>query len=160
MAENKIPCVGDPHRGCQNGNGWATAKFACPAHFTPCGEVCPMEGGIDLYCTDGPCYGQNTTANPYLYAREMTKLIRGQAARDSTALFVYLGKPSAPLLPLRRLFPPSEASALPTAQRYTTSTSPSSHRPSSSRSIPSLITTTATTRAGSTTACTAPLNSS
>ena len=104
MAENKIPCVGDPHRGCQYGNGWATQKFNCPAHFTPCGEVCPMEGGIDLYCTDGPCFGKNTTANPYLYAREMTKLIRGQAARDSTALFVYLGKPSAPLLPLGLVF--------------------------------------------------------
>ncbi len=113
-----------------------------------------MEGGIDLYCTDGPCYGQNTTANPYLYAREMTKLIRGQAARDSTALFVYLGKPSALLLPLG--LPSSEASALPAPQRYTTSTSPSSHRPSLWRSIQSLITTPVTTGGGSTTACTAP----
>jgi hypothetical protein len=35
-------------------------------------------GGIDLYCTDQPCFGKNTTANPYLYATEATRLIRQQ----------------------------------------------------------------------------------
>ena len=69
--ENSIPCNGDAHGGCQAGNGWATQKFECPARFTPCGEVCPAGGGIDLYCTDKPCFGQNTTANPYLYAAEI-----------------------------------------------------------------------------------------
>jgi hypothetical protein len=77
--ENAIPCLGT--NGCQRGNGWATEKFNCPAHFTPCGEICPTEGGIDLYCTDGPCFGKNTTANPYLYAAEMTRLIRQQVRK-------------------------------------------------------------------------------
>lgn len=56
--------------------------------------MCPAEGGIDLYCTDQPCFGQNTTANPFLYASEMTRLIRQQAAASETtpfsALMVYL----------------------------------------------------------------------
>jgi len=68
---------------------YATAKFDCPASFSPCGEVCPAQGGVDLYCTDKPCYDQNTTANPYLYAREMTRLI-GVTAADSKPLFVFL----------------------------------------------------------------------
>ena len=59
-----------------------------------CGEVCPTEGGIDLYCTDQPCFGQNTTANPYLYARESTRLIRQQSGLEqsklATALMVFL----------------------------------------------------------------------
>lgn len=96
--ENSIPCNGDAHGGCQGSNGWATQKFECPAHYTPCGEVCPAQGGIDLYCTDRPCFGQNTTANPYLYTAEMTRLIRQQAERmhdeskaaASAALMVYL----------------------------------------------------------------------
>ena len=29
-----------------------------------CGEVCPIEGGIDLYCTDQPCFGKNTRPPP------------------------------------------------------------------------------------------------
>ena len=59
-----------------------------------CGEVCPTEGGIDLYCTDQPCFGQNTTANPYLYARESTRLIRQQNSLEqanlAAALMVFL----------------------------------------------------------------------
>ena len=56
--------------------------------------MCPTEGGIDLYCTDQPCFGQNTTANPYLYAREATRLIRQQNGLEkadlATALMVFL----------------------------------------------------------------------
>lgn len=81
--------------GCENSipsPDWATKKFACPAHFTPCGEICPTQGGIDLFCTDEPCFGRNTTANPYLYASEMTHLITEQASgrTGARALFVYL----------------------------------------------------------------------
>jgi hypothetical protein len=64
------------------------------ADLSQCGEVCPTEGGIDLYCTDTPCFGQNTTANPYLYARESTRLIRQQSGLEqadlATALMVFL----------------------------------------------------------------------
>eukprot|EP00040_Diaphanoeca_grandis_P042901 m.266368 g.266368 ORF g.266368 m.266368 type:complete len:678 (+) comp66964_c0_seq1:198-2231(+) len=68
---------------------WATQKFSCPAKYSPCGVKCPDQGGIDMYCTDKPCVGQNTTANPYLYASEMTRLIR-TAARSTKPLFVFL----------------------------------------------------------------------
>lgn len=64
---------------------YATEKFNCPASYSPCGEVCPTEGGVDLYCTDKPCFGANTTANPYLYAREMTRIVRSAASSPSPA---------------------------------------------------------------------------
>ena len=39
--ENAIPCDEDGvHGGCQNGNGWATKKFNCPAHYTPVRAGC------------------------------------------------------------------------------------------------------------------------
>ena len=44
-----------------------------------------------MYCTDKPCIGQNTTANPYLYASEMTRLIQLTAADPQhKPLFVFL----------------------------------------------------------------------
>lgn len=68
--------------------------FCLGGFLSQCGEVCPAEGGIDLYCTDQPCFGQNTTANPYLYARESTRLIRQQSGLEqsklATALMIFL----------------------------------------------------------------------
>ena len=78
--------------GCENSipaPDYATAKFQCPASYSPCGVVCPSQGGVDLYCTDKPCVGMNTTANPYLYTREMTRLVR-HAAAEQRPLFVFL----------------------------------------------------------------------
>lgn len=45
---------------------------------------------MDLYCTDAPCVGRNTTANPYLYAEEMTSVVRA-AAVSGKPMFVYVG---------------------------------------------------------------------
>jgi hypothetical protein len=80
--------------GCENSipdPDYATEKFECPASYSACGVACPSEGGVDMYCTDRPCIGMNTTANPYLYAREMTRLIRLTAADPlQKPLFVFL----------------------------------------------------------------------
>ena len=79
--------------GCENSipsPDYATKKFNCPAHYSPCGEVCPIGGGIDLYCTDRPCYGRNTTANPYLYAQEVTRIIRQASAAPEQPFFMFL----------------------------------------------------------------------
>ena len=64
---------------------YATKKFDCPASFSPCGETCPTEGGVDLYCTDRPCFDANTTANPYLYAQEMTRIVHSLVSKTSSA---------------------------------------------------------------------------
>jgi arylsulfatase A-like enzyme len=46
---------------------------------------------VDLYCTDKPCIGLNTTANPYLYTNEMTRLIHTTANDPQhKPLFVFL----------------------------------------------------------------------
>lgn len=69
--------------GCENSipaPDWATAPFACPAHYSPCGVTCPEEGGVDMYCTDAPCLGRNTTANVYLYTAEVARIVRAAAA--------------------------------------------------------------------------------
>ena len=47
-------------------------------------------GGVDLYCTNKPCYGQNVSANPYLYAAEMTRIIRKSAKNASNNFFIFL----------------------------------------------------------------------
>ena len=71
--------------GCDNSipsPDWATEKFNCPAHYSPCGVICPLEGGVDMYCTEGPCNDPplNTTANPYVYSAVVTRAVRD--ARD------------------------------------------------------------------------------
>lgn len=68
---------------------YATEKFSCPASYSPCGVKCPDQGGVDMYCTDGPCLGRNTTANPYVYAEEVTRVVRAAAATKKP-LFLYL----------------------------------------------------------------------
>ena len=74
--------------GCENSipNGTAVTPFSCPAHYSPCGIVCPDQGGVDLYCTDAPCLGRNTTANPFLYAAAITRFIRGHANSSTSAV--------------------------------------------------------------------------
>ena len=55
--------------GCENSipaPDYATQKFSCPARYSPCGVVCPDQGGVDLFCTDRPCVGRNTSADPYV----------------------------------------------------------------------------------------------
>ena len=49
--------------------------WPCAPAFS-CSAPPSDQGGIDLFCTDQPCWGRNTTANPYLYAAESTRLIR------------------------------------------------------------------------------------
>eukprot|EP00750_Incisomonas_marina_P020911 INCI4111.6.p1 GENE.INCI4111.6~~INCI4111.6.p1 ORF type:complete len:734 (-),score=97.45 INCI4111.6:2429-4630(-) len=91
--------------GCENSipdPDWATEKFSCPASYSPCGVVCPDQGGVDLYCTDKPCIDQNTTANPFLYANEITNAVRAAAADPS-------GSPRFAFLALHNCHQPVEA---------------------------------------------------
>lgn len=55
---------------------WSNHSVPCMPVANECNVTCPQQGGVDLYTTSAPAYGQNGTYNSYTFNDQAIAMLR------------------------------------------------------------------------------------